>query len=395
MSDTKDFENKMRDALDRNGRPDPRRGSELARQAVAQFENRLRRAERRAWAAQLILMAILVFCAVRWIAFARSVEPREAATYILLTFFSIGGLIVMKLWYWVVNGKLAVLKELALLRLEISEWKRLVPAPATFALPGGPAASAEPPGAAPPDTSGASATPAESSAALRPIPWSTLIPRMRRERKLWLILIAVVGAVAAVLALSLESLGLKTPMLVTREEVTYRIAPGEIVKARSEIELTAWPKGADSATLTLPYDKAVLKDASMGGESVSAEPLGNGKYRVELLQKARYYESPTLEVNWEFPLDTLSYNSDGSYIAKLHPLIPATAYSLRVVLEAGSGFVYAPNTALHEWSAFKGSTGGAHLSFGSCGIAIRRPSGSEAAPPPAPPAPTPPQQPES
>lgn len=117
MSSEHDLEQTILEALAGNGTFDPQKAATLRRIAVAGFSRRLRRVERTAWAYVIGLSAVAVYAGLRLL---YGSDTKELILFAVLAVIAVEKLTVMKLWYWAMNTKLSVLKELAQMRLQMS-----------------------------------------------------------------------------------------------------------------------------------------------------------------------------------------------------------------------------------------------------------------------------------
>lgn len=104
----------LADALGQNGAFDPDRAKQLREKAVGTFQAKMRRAERYLWVYMCLCVWLFVFTLFH---FFYSSSVKALLFYGLLMLLSFETTILMKLWYWIVNNKISVLKEIKLLRL--------------------------------------------------------------------------------------------------------------------------------------------------------------------------------------------------------------------------------------------------------------------------------------
>jgi len=116
MSNEHDLERTIHEALAGNGAFDPQRATLLRRGVVADFGRRLRKVERIAWAYVIGLSAVAVYAALRLL---YGSDTKELILFAVLAVIALEKLTVIKLWYWAMNTKLSVLKELAQMRLQM------------------------------------------------------------------------------------------------------------------------------------------------------------------------------------------------------------------------------------------------------------------------------------
>jgi hypothetical protein len=116
MSDEHEFDQALQEALAGNGAFDPRKADALRRHVVTDFSRRLRKVERTAWVYVIGLSAVAVYAALRLL---YGGDTKELILFGVLAVIALEKLTVIKLWYWVMNNKLSVLKELRQLRLQM------------------------------------------------------------------------------------------------------------------------------------------------------------------------------------------------------------------------------------------------------------------------------------
>ena len=110
-----DMDNELRDAFGQDGDYDPNAGQQSAAAVVEAFDGRLRKVERITWAYLSVASMLMVFAVERFIVVT---STKSVVGYGLLGLVAFEATILMKLWYWVVNNKLSVLRELKILRVE-------------------------------------------------------------------------------------------------------------------------------------------------------------------------------------------------------------------------------------------------------------------------------------
>ncbi len=112
----RDSHDPLSEALRQNGSFDSEKAAAVRQQAVAGFSARMRKAERLAWIYLIALTALSVFAVLRLL---QQPDPRGLVLYGILLVIALESLTVVKLWYWVINTKLSVLKELKQFRLDL------------------------------------------------------------------------------------------------------------------------------------------------------------------------------------------------------------------------------------------------------------------------------------
>jgi hypothetical protein len=98
------------------GRPDPERVRGLQRAVLEGFDRKMRRSERIFY---VYFVLQLFFAMLSALAFFRTNEIKMEIFYGLIFLACFEGTILIKLWYWITNNKVGVLKEIRLLRLDL------------------------------------------------------------------------------------------------------------------------------------------------------------------------------------------------------------------------------------------------------------------------------------
>jgi hypothetical protein len=131
-----DFDEQMRRLFSRVGAPDAERTVGLREEVISMYDERLKKVERRTRLWIWITVAeSLVGCILLTIGLALSVKVLIVGVMLIL-----GGIqfqVLVKLWYWMMNTKLNVLKEIQDLRLQMLE-ERQKGQGGTEGAPGGP-----------------------------------------------------------------------------------------------------------------------------------------------------------------------------------------------------------------------------------------------------------------
>lgn len=103
-------------ALAQNGSFDPRRAKQLKQNAVAALNTKMR------WVGRITFIFLCLDVWILLFAFYHFLQVSDTKLLIMYAFIMLvcfESTILMKLWYWVMNDKISVLKELKLLRLEL------------------------------------------------------------------------------------------------------------------------------------------------------------------------------------------------------------------------------------------------------------------------------------
>jgi hypothetical protein len=103
-------------ALAQNGAYNPAKAEELRKQMVGAFEAKVRKAERYLWVYMCLCCWLFVFAMFH---FMQSSGAKALLFYGILMLVFFETTILMKLWYWIMNNKIGVLK--AIKQLELGE----------------------------------------------------------------------------------------------------------------------------------------------------------------------------------------------------------------------------------------------------------------------------------
>lgn len=117
---TDNLDNTIRDAFNNPPPTDTGRGEDLNRQVVGEYRRKLRFVERLAWAYLLILTWIALYGLLRFIS-TPSIKMALGFAMLVMVIIQMHSLI--KLWYWVMNSKVGILRELKLMQLSLTAGK--------------------------------------------------------------------------------------------------------------------------------------------------------------------------------------------------------------------------------------------------------------------------------
>ncbi len=362
-----ELNNEVKKSLGENGPFDPARGRKQRKELAAMFSAKLRMVERFMWIHLVILAGLIVFSIQR---FLGSTTTKGQIMYLGIFILAMATQVLIKLWYWVVNTKIGVLKEIKQLRLEMAMAERTKP------LPGG----------------------SDVDASLK----DRVTGLHKRERMIWWI-----GLVAVAVGVSLFF----TPGRVvfprrgfdfagTQADEWHISGPGDI-SIYSRISLTRWRWDRSAMVITMPYDNARLESVTYSGtvkelqdSKIVSIPYSNrvlphrkltqGKYELELPEKFFYPSFDplhrTIDVVWSLPLETLEAGEGekdpkwGPYRVRLGGLIPVNSFVLKVVVEPDCGFEIVgggTNTETIPFWSFRGDDTYKTV-WGSCSLCIQK-----------------------
>lgn len=107
-------ENNLARALGENGAFDPDKAKEMQQKAVGTFEAKMRKAERCLWIYMCLCAWLAVFALFQ---FFHATTTKEMLFNALMFLIFIEGAILIRLWYFITNNKISMLKEIKQLQL--------------------------------------------------------------------------------------------------------------------------------------------------------------------------------------------------------------------------------------------------------------------------------------
>lgn len=121
-----DFERQFRDWMRKAPRPDPQRSQTFREEVIHNYDEKLKKVERYAW---WWLLGIIAGFAVSGTMMGRgAASSLPLLIYGGVFFLLVGQLnVLIKLWYWMMNVKLNVLREIQDLRLQLLEERQGTP----------------------------------------------------------------------------------------------------------------------------------------------------------------------------------------------------------------------------------------------------------------------------
>lgn len=112
-----EHDHELEQALAENGTFDAEKGRTIAADAIAQFHTRLQKTERLTWFYLVACLAVMVFAMLAFRS-ASSVKTMIGLGILLLVAYETS--VLIKLWYWTVNTKLALLKAVKQLQWQLA-----------------------------------------------------------------------------------------------------------------------------------------------------------------------------------------------------------------------------------------------------------------------------------
>jgi hypothetical protein len=119
-----EHENELARASATNGAFDPEKAKRLTPDAVSRFHSRLKWAGRITWIYLLICVAVILFA---WNEFQAASSTKAIVGFGILMLAAYEGTILIKLWYWIANTKVTLLKELKQWQLQTALSSTIAP----------------------------------------------------------------------------------------------------------------------------------------------------------------------------------------------------------------------------------------------------------------------------
>ena len=113
-----EFEKNISKALTDNGKFDAAKAQTLRKETVQMFDKKLKKIKLVTQISVLVLAALIIYS---FHCLAHSQNTTERFVHAVVILILSQGTVVMKLWYWVLNAKYGVLKEIKQLQLQIAE----------------------------------------------------------------------------------------------------------------------------------------------------------------------------------------------------------------------------------------------------------------------------------
>jgi len=110
-----DSDDNLKTALAENGSFDHERAAKERQTVVAAFGAKMRRVERRLWFWGILCKCVAIFAVMQ---FLQSTDTKDMILNAIIAIFLLDVIMMYKLWYWIINNKLSVLKEIKQLRAE-------------------------------------------------------------------------------------------------------------------------------------------------------------------------------------------------------------------------------------------------------------------------------------
>jgi hypothetical protein len=347
-----DFESDLKKHLSENGSYDPGMGQKIKRQSSESFNRRLRWVE---LATMFYVVVLLIVALFEFHLFLVATDFKMMILFAIIFLMVMEGINLMKLWYWVVNAKLNILRELKQLRVEIRDLATAVHGP-TESLAAGIEESDRVLGGGLPNW----------------VRWAYSVSLSA------VVAVAMVSLFANDMRFLFPNDGIidKAMMAVSSAsfiaEQTDEWIPtfSDKVAVQSEITLKKWPEAPSNIPITLPYSNGIVISASLDGEPVSFTEKGAGRYDLGWSEPAFFTGKRDLQVVWSFPFEDLERCEKG-WRTKLQSLLPTKYYRLNVVIVEGSGLEATEKSDGTRFTPFWG-TGNAIIEYGSCAMMIRK-----------------------
>jgi len=98
--------------------------------------------------------------------------------------------------------------------------------------------------------------------------------------------------------------------------------------------------------------------------------LEGGQYQIDFDQALLKEGQKDITIEWTMPITTLAYEG-GQYRTRLCTLMPATKYSLMIVVESNSGWVNSKDPSKQNFTPFFCNGPAPFTDMGTCGLMIK------------------------
>lgn len=332
-----DFDSKFSEALSGNGSYDESKATQQREALREKFRAGAVRVERITALWMLIFTAVAGYCTVRLI---MANDAQDAVLFGVVLFVMVLNQKAVGMWYWAMNVKISVLKELKLLRLSM------------------------PPGR--PDTTASE----ESDLELllrRPLVHGRASGKLEASLRDGVLVAVALGC--AFLGMNHAQQKAQAAAMSAKEVAVWRLDSSDTVRGVSQIRIDESSLLSSKLLLTLPYSSGEMESVKMNGRDVGFERAGAGKYHVPIPVELMM-EDIELEAKWRFPFAAFKQAEYG-YRTTLRAMVPVKAYRLRVVIEDASRYQLDRWMAKGEGTPFSaGAYKPPRQHLGSCGIGI-------------------------
>jgi len=115
-----DFDKEIGNALRKGNHFDSKRGEKLRKEIIQMFDEKLKKVERITW---MWIVGTVIVAMMAGSGFSIARDTQGLILFAGLFFIAILTQVLIKLWYWIMNCKLSVLKEIKQLELQVAELK--------------------------------------------------------------------------------------------------------------------------------------------------------------------------------------------------------------------------------------------------------------------------------
>ncbi len=332
-----DFDNKLGQALSANGNYDEEKAAEQRKSLRDRFKASSRKVERIMWINLLIFTAVGAYCAVRLI-FANNAQ--DAALFGVVLLVMVLNQRYVKLWYWVMNAKISILKELKLMRLSMASGSGQMDVLEDGEM---------------------------EQLLLKPVAHGRGASKL--EASLWYVAVLAVAIACALMAQTDVRNKMMMESMTAKELAVWHFDDSDTVKAVSQVHIDKSSLTSSKLSLTLPYSSGTLDSVTINGDDANFTEAGKGKYKVNLPAELLMVDKE-LEVQWSFPF-TVFEKKEWGYRTVLKGLIPVKGYALKMVIEDNSKYEFEDWMKPHGDSPFSATYETPKQNMGSCSLGVR------------------------
>jgi len=332
-----DFDSKLGEALSENGSYDESKATQQRQKLREKFRAGALRVERITTLWMLIFTAVGAYGAGRLI---MADDAQDAVLFGVVLFVMVLNQKATGMWYWAMNVKISVLKELKLLRLSL-----------------------------PPGRSDVAASEESDLEELLRKPLAHGGGSGKLEEGLRLVVLVAAALGCAFVGVNHAQRKAQMAAMSAKEVAIWRLDSSDTVKGLSQIRIDGSSQLSSELLLTLPYSSGEMESVRMNGQDASFETAGKGKYQVPIPFEFMM-EDIELEAKWRFPFAAFERGKHG-YRTVLKAMVPVRAYRLKLVIEDASRYELSRWMAKGEGTPFfAGARNPPKQVFGSCGLGI-------------------------
>jgi len=256
--------------------------------------------------------------------------------------------ILVKLWYWILDNKISVVKALKETQLMMLR-------------SGGGS-----------DANGASESAQVTLNGIAEIPpsfWERLDPVQMRKWIGWFLVAAAIVIVGIPVGMSASSSGSFCVKAGVRQEDAWHFTSSGRLVAESGLVFSRSPEDA-ALELTLPYENGTIEAIETDdGQKLAFTQQAPGRYSVEIGASGAAIRA--MRVIWTLPVGALESAEQG-YRVRLRSLVPVDAYCLKSFIDSNGPYQILDDPLALSAVPFRGTFRSPATDMGSCGAMVEK-----------------------